>query len=102
VWSWHRSRVLGYGTRDPPFGANRLAITEETRQTGNDLDERIAARTEELLRINALLGEEIARHDATVRALRESGERMSATIAAARRGQEEQGQTRRDVVFHEM
>jgi len=58
-------------------------MTAQTQQSGEQLDERSAARTEELLRINALLGEEIARHESTERALRESGERLASMIGAA-------------------
>jgi PAS domain S-box-containing protein len=58
-------------------------MTAQTKAPGDDLEQRIVARTEELLRTNALLGEEIARHEQTERALRESSERMAAMIGAA-------------------
>ena len=58
-------------------------MTAQTKASGDDLEQRIVARTEELLRTNALLGEEIARHEATERALRESSERVAAMISAA-------------------
>src|SRR5258706_7666698 len=58
-------------------------MTAQTQNTSEDLEQRVVARTDELMRINARLSEEIARHEATERALRESGERLSAMINAA-------------------
>ena len=58
-------------------------MTSQVQDTGEDLERRIASRTEELLRTNALLGEEITRHEATEQRLRESGERLAAMINAA-------------------
>jgi len=58
-------------------------MTSNLQPTDDELERRIASRTEELLRTNALLGEEITRHEATERALRESSERLAAMINAA-------------------
>jgi len=61
----------------------RVEAQQKICSLNQELERRIAQRTDELLRTNTLLGEEVAEHKKTERALRESSERLSRMIGAA-------------------
>jgi PAS domain S-box-containing protein len=61
----------------------RVLAQQKIRSLNQELEQRIAQRTDELLQTNTLLGAEVAEHKKTERALRESSERLSRMIGAA-------------------
>jgi PAS domain S-box-containing protein len=62
---------------------DRVLAREKIRQLNQELEQRITQRTDELLRTNARLSEEISLHEKAEQALRESSERLSRMIGAA-------------------